>query len=79
MCIPFMVILQYNLYIFRIHLWTVFYSKPCYNELCYKELVVYYFSEKIQLGMKCRLTFSEEKKKKDQNVVCCYYDKHFKG
>ena len=36
-----MVIFQYNLYIFRIHLWTVLYPKPCYNEPCYKEAVVY--------------------------------------
>ena len=36
-----MVIFQYNQYIFRIHLWTVLYQKPCYNELCYKEVVVY--------------------------------------
>ena len=32
---------QYNLYIFGIHLWTVLYPKPCYNKLCYKEVVVY--------------------------------------
>ena len=38
-----MVIFQYNLYIFAIHLWTVLYTKPCYNELCYKEVVVYYY------------------------------------
>ena len=37
-----MVIFQYNLYIFGIHLWTVLYPKPCYNELCYKEVVVYH-------------------------------------
>ena len=36
-----MVIFQYNLYIFGIHLGTVLYPKPCYNELCYKEVVVY--------------------------------------
>ena len=36
-----MVIFQYNLYIFEIHLWTVLYPKPCYNEPCYKEVVVY--------------------------------------
>ena len=35
-----MVIFQYNLYIFGIHLWTVLYPKPCYNEPCYKEVVV---------------------------------------
>ena len=37
-----MVIFQYNLYIFGIHLWTVLYPKPCYNKPCYKEVVVYY-------------------------------------
>ena len=37
----FMVIFQYNLYIFWIHFWTVLYPKPCYNESCYKEVVVY--------------------------------------
>ena len=31
-----MVIFQNNLYIFRIHLWTMFYPKPCY-----KDVVVY--------------------------------------
>ena len=36
-----MVIFQYNLYIFGIHLWTVLYPKLCYNEPCYKEVVVY--------------------------------------
>ena len=36
-----MVIFQYNLYIFGIHLWTVLYPKPCYNERCYKEVEVY--------------------------------------
>ena len=36
-----MVIFQYNLYIFGIHLWTVLYPKPCYNEPCYKEVVMY--------------------------------------
>ena len=40
-----MVIFQYNLYIFGIHLWTVLYPKPCYNELCYKEVVVYYLKQ----------------------------------
>ena len=38
-----MVIFQYNLYIFGIHLWTMLYPKPCYNEPCYKEVVVYWF------------------------------------
>ena len=36
-----MVIFQYNLYIFGIHLRTVLYPKHCYNELCYKEVEVY--------------------------------------
>ena len=36
-----MVIFQYILYIFGIHLWTVLYPKPCYNEPCYKEGEVY--------------------------------------
>ena len=36
-----MVIFQYNLYIFGIHLWTVLYPKPYYNEPCYKEVEVY--------------------------------------
>ena len=39
---PFMVIFQYNLYIFGIHLWTVLYPKLCYNKSCYKEVVVYF-------------------------------------
>ena len=36
-----MVIFQYNLYIFGIHLWTVLYPIPYYSEPCYKEFVVY--------------------------------------
>ena len=36
-----MVIFQYNLYIFWIHLRTVLYPKLCYNESYYKEVVVY--------------------------------------
>ena len=36
-----MVIFQYNLYIFGIHLGTVLYPKPCYNKPCYKEVEVY--------------------------------------
>ena len=36
-----MVIFQYNLYIFWIHLYTVLYPKPCYNKPGYKEVVVY--------------------------------------
>ena len=37
-----MVIFQYNLYIFVI-LFEPFYIQNCYNELCYKEVEVYYF------------------------------------
>ena len=36
-----MVIFQYNLYIFGIHLWTMLYPKLYYKEQCYKEVVVY--------------------------------------
>ena len=36
-----MVIFKYNLCIFGIHPRTVLYPKPCYNEPCYKEVVVY--------------------------------------
>ena len=36
-----MVIFQYNLYIFGIHLWIVLYQKMCYKEHCYKEVEVY--------------------------------------
>ena len=36
-----MVIFQYNPYIFGIHLRTVLYPKPCYNEPCYKEVEEY--------------------------------------
>ena len=36
-----MVIFQYNLYIFGIHLSTVLYPNSCYNEQCYKEVEVY--------------------------------------
>ena len=38
-----MVIFQYNLYIFGIHLRTVLFPKPCYNKPCYKEAEVYFF------------------------------------
>ena len=37
-----MVIFQYNLYIFGIHLWTVLRPKPCYNEPRYEEVEVYF-------------------------------------
>ena len=33
----------FNLYIFGIHLWTMLYPKLCYNEPCYKEVVMYYW------------------------------------
>ena len=36
-----MVIFQYNLFIFGIYLWTLLYPNSCYNEPCYKEVVVY--------------------------------------
>ena len=36
-----MVIFQYNVYIFGIHLWTVLYPKLCYNKPFYKEVEVY--------------------------------------
>ena len=51
-----MVIFQYNLYIFGIHLWTVLYPKPCYNEPCCKEIVVYFvcFSQKIGFDLSCK-------------------------
>ena len=42
-----MVIFQFNLYIFGIHLWTVLYPKPCYKEPCYKEVVVYICMQKV--------------------------------
>ena len=43
-----MVIFQYNLYIFGIHLWTMLYPQPCYNEPCYKEVLVYILVQKKQ-------------------------------
>ena len=48
-----MVIFQYNLYIFGIHFWTIFYPKPCYNEPCYKEVEVYvkFYSGEILVGI----------------------------
>ena len=61
-------LVQYNLYIFGIHLWTVLYPKPCYNELCYKEVVVYIiFSEDIRwhfMQIVCKYYFLRKKKKK---------------
>ena len=36
-----MVIFLYSLYIFGIHLCTLLYPKPCYNEPFYKEVNVY--------------------------------------
>ena len=39
-----MVIFQYNLFIFGIHLWTMLCPKPCDKEPCYKEVEVYMFS-----------------------------------
>ena len=43
-----MVIFQYNLYIFWIHLRTVLYPKPCYNEPCYKEEEVLHYGYKYK-------------------------------
>ena len=45
-----MVIFQYNLYIFGIHLRIMLYQKPCYNELCYKEVEVYIYKKKCTKG-----------------------------
>ena len=44
-----MVIFQYNLYIFGIHLWTVLYTKLCYKESCYKEVVVYISNKRMKI------------------------------
>ena len=53
-----MVIFQYNLYIFGIHLWTVLYPKPCYNEPCYKEIVVYLTLIAMPRTSSCKFLFS---------------------
>ena len=53
-----MVIFQYNLYIFGIHLWTVIYPKPCYKEQCYKEVVAYIVKLYIQCLASCDHWFS---------------------
>ena len=60
-----MVIFQYNLYTFGIHLWTLLYPKPCYNEPCYKEVVVYNLYNKPSdqpqnIKMNCILQIQEE-------------------
>ena len=44
-----MVIFQYNLYIFGIHLWTVLYPKRFYNEPCYKEVELYLTLSRIKI------------------------------
>ena len=44
---PYMVIFQYNLYIFGIHVWIMLYPKPCYNKPCYKEVEVYNLFTKV--------------------------------
>ena len=53
-----MVIFQYNLYIFGIHLWTVLYQKPCYNETYYKEVVVYNVIQ-LTANIKCAKVLTE--------------------
>ena len=40
---PFMVIFLYNLYILGIHILTVLYAKPCYNEQCYLKCLCVHF------------------------------------
>ena len=57
---PFMVIFQYNLYIFGIHLWTVLYPKPCDNEPYYTEVEVYldYYVTYIWTVLKLLLTLT---------------------
>ena len=56
-----MVIFQYNLYSFGIHLWTVLYPKPCYNEQCYKEVLVYIYEREIG---------ERDQKKKKREELC---------
>ena len=51
----------YNLYSFGIRLWTVLYPKPCYNKLCYKEVVVFMF-----LWKKIKKKNQKKKKKKSK-------------
>ena len=46
-----MVIFQYNLYIFGIHLRTVLYPKQCYNEPCYKEVAMYVLTKNCMLKL----------------------------
>ena len=76
-----MVIFQYNLYIFGIHLWTVLYPKPCYNNQCYKEVVVYNLCmKKGVLEMSCesfayqiihfKYVLRKKKKKEKKTKVC---------
>ena len=57
-----MVIFQYNLYIFGVHLWTVLYPQPCYNKLCYKAVVVY--QEKEQTNHDGQHTHHKPRKSK---------------
>ena len=59
-----MVIFQYKLYIFGIHLWTVLYPKPCYNEQCYKVVVVYFCWKKCEC--KSYSHFFQQKKTKNK-------------
>ena len=71
-----MVIFLYNLYIFGIHLRTVFYPKLCYNELCYKEVVV--DSDKL-LSLQLKYFFIKKMFKpfllllfRDESICCRY-------
>ena len=56
---PYMVIFQYNLYIFGIHVWTVLHPKLCYNEPCYKEVVVYLQTQMQKIILKSSKLLSE--------------------
>ena len=59
-----------NLYIFGINLWTVLYTKLCYNEQCYKEVLVYVWETKtkaleraIQINIVCYFLKKKQQKK----------------
>ena len=66
-----MVIFQYNLYIFGIHLWSVLYPKPCYNKPCYKEVAVYIQNH---LNINLLLTMMFQCIKKNFRVLgLCFY------
>ena len=85
---PYMVIFQYNLYIFGIHVWTVLYPKPCYIEPCYKEVVVYMvclvplwqFYQSAQFAIQAAFITAVYKKEDQINIflffhenMCCGY------